>query len=66
LTSSHLLIQIAGDSLLAWPHKDGKGLNVQLATSVLVSHRLAMREGHEPDPRRKEPEAKIVRGPYKK
>jgi len=28
----------------AWPHKDGKGLNVQLAPGVAVSGRLVLRE----------------------
>ena len=28
----------------AWPHKDGKGLNVQLAAGVSVSNRLVLRE----------------------
>jgi hypothetical protein len=28
----------------AWPHKDGKGLNVQLAAGVAVSGRLVLRE----------------------
>ena len=28
----------------AWPHKDGKGLNIQLASGVAVSGRLVLRE----------------------
>jgi hypothetical protein len=33
----------------AWPHKDGKGLNVQLASGVAVSGRLVLREYTEED-----------------
>ena len=33
----------------AWPHKDGKGLNVQLATGVSVHGRLVLREYTEED-----------------
>jgi CHC2 zinc finger len=33
----------------AWPHKDGKGLNVQLASGVAVSGRLVLREYSEED-----------------
>jgi len=28
----------------AWPHKDGKGLNLQLASGVAVSGRVVLRE----------------------
>ena len=28
----------------AWPHKDGKGLNVQLVPGIAVSGRLVLRE----------------------
>ena len=33
----------------AWPHGDGKGLNVQLASGVAVSGRLVLREYTEED-----------------
>lgn len=33
----------------AWPHKDGKGLNVQLASGVAVSGRVVLREMSEED-----------------
>ena len=33
----------------AWPHGDGKGLNVQLATGLSVSGRLVLREYTEKD-----------------
>ena len=33
----------------AWPHGDGKGLNIQLATGVSVSGRLVLREYTEKD-----------------
>jgi hypothetical protein len=33
----------------AWPHKDGKGLNLQLATGVAVSGRVVLREYTEED-----------------
>ena len=33
----------------AWPHKDGKGLNVQIASGVSVSGRLVLREYSEED-----------------
>ena len=28
----------------AWPHKDGKGLNIQLVPGIAVSGRLVLRE----------------------
>src|SRR5262249_52521552 len=33
----------------AWPHKDGKGLNIQLASGVAVSGRIVLREYTEKD-----------------
>jgi single-stranded DNA-binding protein len=33
----------------AWPHGDGKGLNVQLASGVAVTGRLVLREYTEKD-----------------
>ena len=36
----------------AWPHKDGKGLNVQIASGLAVSGRLVLREYTEEDARR--------------
>jgi CHC2-type zinc finger protein len=33
----------------AWPHKDGKGLNIQIATGLAVSGRLVLREYTEED-----------------
>jgi hypothetical protein len=38
----------------AWPHKDGKGLNVQLATGVSVSGRLVLREYTDDDAKEEE------------
>ena len=36
----------------AWPHKDGKGLNVQLASGLAVSGRLVLREYSAEDEKR--------------
>jgi len=33
----------------AWPHKDGKGLNVQLVPGIAVSGRIVLREYTEED-----------------
>jgi hypothetical protein len=33
----------------AWPHKDGKGLNIQIASGVAISGRLVLREYTEED-----------------
>jgi single-stranded DNA-binding protein len=33
----------------AWPHGDGKGLNIQLASGVAVTGRLVLREYTEKD-----------------
>ena len=33
----------------AWPHGDGKGLNIQIAEGVAVSGRLVLREFSEQD-----------------
>lgn len=33
----------------AWPHKDGKGLNIQIVPNVAVSGRLILREYTEDD-----------------
>jgi hypothetical protein len=38
----------------AWPHKDGKGLNVQLAAGVSVSGRLVLREYTDEDAKEEE------------
>jgi hypothetical protein len=38
----------------AWPHKDGKGLNVQIATGLAVSGRLVLREFTEEDVKEEE------------
>ena len=38
----------------AWPHKDGKGLNVQLAPSLAVSGRLVLREYTDDDVKEEE------------
>jgi len=38
----------------AWPHKDGKGLNVQLAPGVSVSGRLVLREYTDDDVKEEE------------
>jgi hypothetical protein len=38
----------------AWPHKDGKGLNVQLPTGLAVSGRLVLREYTEEDVKEEE------------
>jgi hypothetical protein len=33
-----------GRARLGWPHKDGKGLNIQLVPGIAVSGRLVLRE----------------------
>jgi hypothetical protein len=38
----------------AWPHKDGKGLNVQIASGLSVSGRLVLREFTEEDAKEEE------------
>jgi hypothetical protein len=38
----------------AWPHSDGKGLNIQLATGVAVSGRLVLREYTDEDAKQEE------------
>ena len=38
----------------AWPHKDGKGLNVQIATGLAVSGRLVLREYTDDDVKEEE------------
>jgi hypothetical protein len=38
----------------AWPHKDGKGLNVQIAAGLAVSGRLVLREYTEEDAKEEE------------
>jgi hypothetical protein len=38
----------------AWPHKDGKGLNVQLASGLAVSGRLVLREYTDDDAKEEE------------
>jgi CHC2-type zinc finger protein len=38
----------------AWPHKDGKGLNVQIATGLAVSGRLVLREFTDEDVKEEE------------
>lgn len=38
----------------AWPHKDGKGLNVQIASGLSVSGRLVLREYTEDDAKEEE------------
>jgi hypothetical protein len=38
----------------AWPHKDGKGLNVQIAPGLAVSGRLVLREYTEEDAKEEE------------
>jgi DNA primase len=38
----------------AWPHKDGKGLNVQIASGLSVSGRLVLREYTEEDAKEEE------------
>jgi hypothetical protein len=38
----------------AWPHKDGKGLNVQISTGLAVSGRLVLREYTEEDAKEEE------------
>ena len=48
----------------AWPHGDGKGLNVQLASGVAVSGRLVLREYTEKDA--EEDEKKGAGAKYKK
>lgn len=43
----------------AWPHKDGKGLNIVLASGVAVSGRLVLREYTEQDAK-EEAEKKVA------
>ena len=43
----------------AWPHKDGKGLNMQLASGVAVSGRVVLREYTQED---EEHDKKKVKG----
>ena len=43
----------------AWPHGDGKGLNVQLASGVSVSGRLVLREYTDDDAKKEEEQAKV-------
>jgi hypothetical protein len=38
----------------AWPHKDGKGLNVQISSGLAVSGRLVLREYTEDDHKQEE------------
>ena len=38
----------------AWPHKDGKGLNIQIASGVAVSGRVVLREYTEEDAKQEE------------
>lgn len=38
----------------AWPHKDGKGLNVQIASGLAISGRLVLREYTEDDAKEEE------------
>jgi hypothetical protein len=42
----------------AWPHKDGKGLNVQLVPGVAVSGRLVLREYTDEDVKAEEAKRK--------
>ena len=46
----------------AWPHKDGKGLNVQLVPGIATSGRLVLREYTEDDAKVEE----VKRKPAKK
>jgi hypothetical protein len=48
----------------AWPHKDGKGLNLQLASGVAVSGRVVLREFTEDDAKKEEEEKSTSK--YKK
>ena len=45
----------------AWPHGDGKGLNVQLASGVSVSGRLVLREYTEQDAQEDEKKGKFAK-----
>lgn len=38
----------------AWPHKDGKGLNIQIASGVAVSGRVVLREYTDEDAKQEE------------
>ena len=38
----------------AWPHKDGKGINVQIAPGLAVSGRLVLREYTDEDDKEEE------------
>ena len=48
----------------AWPHKDGKGLNLQLASGVAVSGRVVLREYTDDDAKRDDEDKKV--GKFKK
>jgi DNA primase len=43
----------------AWPHGDGKGLNVQIASGVSVSGRLVLREYTDDDAKKDEDDKKV-------
>lgn len=42
----------------AWPHKDGKGLNIQLAEGLAVSGRIVLREFTAEDAKKEEEQKK--------
>lgn len=45
----------------AWPHKDGKGFNIQLASGIAVSGRVVLREYTEQDVKEEERKPKRKR-----
>ena len=38
----------------AWPHRDGRGLNIQLASGIAVSGRIVLREYTDKDAKEEE------------
>ena len=48
----------------AWPHKDGKGLNMQIPTGMSLSGRVVLREFTEDDAKKEEEEKSTSK--YKK
>jgi len=50
----------------AWPHGDGKGLNIQIASGVAVSGRLVLREYTEKDAEEDEKKAAAAKKPMRR
>ncbi len=50
----------------AWPHGDGKGLNIQIASGVAVSGRLVLREYTEKDAEEDDKKAAAAKKPMRR